>query len=119
MVAGIVMELAEVLNPPTPAVFPRGVFTKSNLNAWSERMAILSTSVGTCKSFVLSWTSSCAVTVEKAIAERMRNGEIIVEEKGGESGGERANDYIISRSKRADAASAILGGQLGLAGFIS
>ena len=54
MVAGMVMALAEELNPAAPAVFPAGGLTKSNLKASSGRRLILATSVGASMRFAMS-----------------------------------------------------------------
>lgn len=82
IVAGMVSELAEVEKPPAPVVLAARSFTKSNLNAASGRRAILPISVGVVRScsMRLSW----AEVEEKAIAERMKSREIMVEE--GEEG---------------------------------
>lgn len=82
MVAGIVSELAEEEKPAAPVVLAATSFTKSNLKAASGRIAILEISVGRSKSCEMS--SAWAATLEKAIAERMKNREIIV--KSGEGG---------------------------------
>lgn len=76
MVAGIVSELAEEEKPPEPVVLAGKLFSKSNLKAASGRIAILPISVGIDKSRAMR--SDWAATVEKAIAERRKNREIIV-----------------------------------------
>ena len=55
MVAGIVMALAEEVNPPAPTVSPAVGFAKSNLNAASERRLTLARLVGASNSFAMSW----------------------------------------------------------------
>jgi hypothetical protein len=55
MVAGMVSEFAEEEKPPAPVVLAGILFTKSNLNASSERRAILETSVGEFNSCEMSW----------------------------------------------------------------
>ena len=90
MVAGIVRALADELKPPEPAVFPAGVCTKSNLNASSGRRLSLARSVGASKRLAMSSVFPSAAAVAKAIAERIKSPDIIVEgEEGGGSGRRR------------------------------
>lgn len=90
MVAGMVSELAEEEKPAAPVVLAATSFTKSNLKAASGRMAILEISVGRSKSCEMS--SAWAATLEKAIAERIKNREIIVRGERGEEDEGKGSD---------------------------